>query len=338
MSFLFIPFENYKRNIGGPSTFMANLREYLNSKNFKFHSNPRKFKEGSGIFFPISYDRYILSYFKSNNLPIIQRLDGIYYPSKHGQNFEELNKDIKDIYLNYSTYIIFQSQYCKKQCFEMLEKLPSTKYSIIYNGANKKIFYPANELNNKKTSAIKFITTGNFRNLDMLEPIIAALDILSKNHKFELIILGPITNRKISKLIKRPYVKYIKRLSLNKVASQLRESDIFIYSHLNPPCPNSIIEAVSCGIPVVGFDSGSMSELLFFSKDLLAPVSDKIFQEYREFNPELLKNKIEYAIKNLDFIKKRTLEYSNLYSFEDTGNKYIEIFNLKLSDVKKINN
>ena len=265
-------------------------------------------------------------------------LDGIYYPSKHGQNFEELNKDIKDIYLNYSTYIIFQSQYCKKQCFEMLEKLPSTKYSIIYNGANKKIFYPANELNNKKTSAIKFITTGNFRNLDMLEPVIAALDILSKNHKFELIIIGPITNRKISKLIKRPYIKYIKRLSLNKVASQLRESDIFIYSHLNPPCPNSVIEAVSCGIPVVGFDSGSMSELLFFSKDLLAPVSDKIFQEYREFNPELLKNKIEYAIKNLDFIKKRALEYRNLYSFEDTGNKFIEIFNLKLSDVKKINN
>jgi glycosyltransferase involved in cell wall biosynthesis len=333
MSFLFIPFKN-KENIGGPSTFMANLKEYLILKSFKFHSNPKKFKESSGIFFPISYDKYLLSYFKNNILPIIQRLDGIYYPSKHGKNFEELNKDIKDIYSNFSTHIIFQSQYCKIQCFEMFGELSDNRYSIIYNGADKKIFYPGKKLNNKKNNTIKLITTGNFRNIDMLEPVIIALDILSPNHKFEFTIIGPISNRKISKFVKRPYVKYIKKLNLKKVADYLRTSDIFIYSHLNPPCPNSVIEAISCGIPVVSFDSGSMSELLFFSKDLLAPVSDKIFQEYREFNPILLKNKIEYALKNLDPLKKRAMEYSDLYSFENTGASYIKLFNQLLLQSK----
>jgi hypothetical protein len=70
-----------------------------------------------------------------------------------------------------------------------------------------------------------------------------------------------------------------------------------------------------------------MSELLFFAEDLLAPVSDKIFQEYREFNPVLLKNKIEYALKNPDPLKKRAMEYHNLYSFENTGDSYINLFN-----------
>jgi len=326
MSFLFIPFEN-KENIGGPSTFMTNLKEYLSLKSFNFLSNPRKLKESSGIFFPISYDKNVLSYFKNNSLPIIQRLDGIYYPSKHGREFEELNEDIKDIYFNYSTHIIFQSQYCKRQCFEMFGKLPDNKYSIIYNGADKKIFYPEKRVDNKKNNNIKLITTGNFRNIDMIEPVIMALDILSANYKFEFTVIGPISNKKISQLIKRPYIKYIKKLNLKKVADYLRASDIFIYSHLNPPCPNSAIEAISCGIPVISFDSGSMSELLFFAEDLLAPVSDKIFQEYREFNPVLLKNKIEYALKNPDPLKKRAMEYHNLYSFENTGDSYINLFN-----------
>ena len=329
MSLLFIPFKSYINEIGGPSTFMINLRDLLLSKSFKFYSNPKKINKTNGIFFPISYDPYILSYYKENNLPIIQRLDGVFYPQKHGSKYTELNKDIKDIYLNYSTYVIFQSEYCKRQCFEMLGSLPEDKYSIIYNGTNKSIFYPEKykgKLNiNRK---IKLITTGNFRNLDMIEPIILALDSLVKKYEFELTIIGPIINKEIIKLTKnKRYIKYIKKLNLKKIAAYLRESDIFIYSHLNPPCPNSVIEAISCGIPVVSFDSGSISELLFFSRDLLAPVPKKVFQEYSEFNPELLQEKIIYSFKNLELIKKRVIKYSYLYSFEDSGNSYINIFN-----------
>ena len=31
---------------------------------------------------------------------------------------------------------------------------------------------------------------------------------------------------------------------------------------LNPPCPNSLIEAISVGLPCIGFDTGSFKELL----------------------------------------------------------------------------
>ncbi len=335
MSWLFIPFKSYANYIGGPSTFMINLKDFLISKSFKFQSNPRRINTTNGIFFSITYDKFILSYFKKNNLPIIQRLDGIYYPQKHGSRYIDLNKDIKDIYLNYSTHVIFQSEYCKSQCFKMLGIIPEDKYSIIYNGTNKKIFYPVGyERIPNRNEKIKLITTGNFRNLDMIEPIILALDNLVNKYEFELTIIGPVINNEIIKLIKnKSYIRYIKKLNLKKIAIYLRESDIFIYSHLNPPCPNSVIEAISCGKPVVSFDSGSMSELLFFARDLLAPVSDKIFQKYSEFDPILLEDKIEYTFKNLKLTKERAIKYSNLYSFEDTGNNYIKLFNQLLSTI-----
>ena len=45
---------------------------------------------------------------------------------------------------------------------------------------DKKIFYPDPNKKAEIRGKIKFITTGNFRNLDMVEPIIQALDILKK--------------------------------------------------------------------------------------------------------------------------------------------------------------
>jgi len=123
------------------------------------------------------------------------------------------------------------------------------------------------------------------------------------------------------------YIRNIKKADLNEVSNTLRAADIFLYSHLNPPCPNSVIEAISCGLPVVGFNSGSMSELLFFSRDLLAPVSTRIFQEYEEFNPLALKDKIEYAFNNIKSLKNRSLGYANQYDFNETGSEYVKLFN-----------
>ncbi len=329
---LFIPFKDYKV-VGGPTTFMKNLKTYLEDNEYKYLDHSKK---AQGIFFPIIYNLKELGNLKKKKRKIIQRLDGIYYPQKHGDNYIENNKNIKDIYLNYTNFIIFQSEYSKKQCFIMLGEKCEEEYSIINNGTNKQLFYPKKDSDkNNIHGKIKLVTTGSFRNIDMIEPVVKALDSLENKISFELNIVGPIANPEIEKYFKRDYINLHGTIKLEQIADILRSTHIFIYSHLNPPCPNSVLEAISCGIPVVGFNSGAMSELCFFSSELLAEVSNDIFQEYKDFDFKKLAEKIIYVIENYDEYRNRALKNSQLYSFEECGKKYIEVFNNQLN--KKVN-
>jgi len=318
---LFIPFSDYT-SIGGPSTFMRNLRHYLDERSFEYSNQPNK---STGIFFPIQYDLHTLRQYKKNGGAILQRLDGVYYPSKHGQDYRRRNKAMKEIYLDLADLVIFQSHHSRDQCFEMFGEKKGSVYSIIVNGVNKSVFYP--ELNPRRIEKDKFrlVTTGNFRNEDMLKPLVLALDKLVSQVGFELKIIGPV-HKSLEILLDRKYVKWDGPCHPNQLAESLRGSDIFLYSHLNPPCPNSVVEAVSTGLPVVGFDSGAMSELCFFSKELLVPVSNQTFQVYEGFDHEKLSELILFALHNFDRFKENALQHSNLYGFNAMGEQYVRIF------------
>jgi len=323
---IYIPFNEYAGSIGGPSTFMANLREYLTGAGYPFIEDKNDYRNASGIFFPISFDSRVLGFFKNNNLPVIQRLDGVYYPSKHGLKYIYLNWEIKKDYLKYSDFVIFQSQYSKKECFTVLGEIDKSKYHIIYNGANKSIFSPGNKKFNK--NKIIFTAIGSFRSVDMIEPIVLALDLLKDKYNIEFKVIGPVLNKKILNFINRPYINYIEQMDKEGISSELKNTDIVIYSQLNPPCPNSVIEAISCGIPVVGFDTGSMKELLYFCPELLAYVSEDVFQRYKDFKYERLLEKMILCIENYHEFKMKFLNFSYLYDFKKTYREYMEIFEM----------
>ncbi len=293
---IFIPFKTFTRNVGGPSTFMQYLQEYMIKNNHRYYDEDSDFKKADKIFFPISYNKTILEYFKSKKYPIIQRLDGIYYPSKHGLKYLWLNRHIKREYFKYSDFIIFQSKYSRLECFTIMGELSKDKYVIINNGADKTIFYPSERKFNK--DKIIFVTTGSFRNRDMIEPVVLAMDSLKGSYDLELKVIGPITSDDVLKYTDRDYIRCLGRMDKKQIGDELRKSDILVHCQLNPACPNSVIEALSCGIPVVGFDTGAMAEVLNFAPELLANVSNEIFKQYRDFDHRKLAEKMEYCIEN----------------------------------------
>lgn len=318
---LFLPEIHY--GLGGPKTFYSNIQQILAQNSFPYHQN--SYLGCRAIFFPIEWDIHRIKVYKQTGAKIIQRLDGVYYPSKHGDQWELKNQNIRYIYENLSDWIVFQSEYCRKQCEHVMGTNYAAQSKIIINGADHNLYYPEKD-QESPSGKWELITTGNFRNRDMIEPVVLALDQVQKTHHFELTCVGPISNSDIAHFFQRDYIRHIKQLDSKEIAQYLRESDVFIYSHLNPPCPNSVIEAVSSALPVVGFDSGSMSEICFFNKDLLAPVSDQVIHEEKDFKSEVLAASIFLCLNHYSHFREVALKNANLYSWEKMGDAYLELF------------
>jgi len=316
---VFIPFDY--NNVSGIATFMRNLQSYLAKNDYR---TKKYYHHARHIFFPVQYHKSIIKRIRQKHGKIVQRLDGIWYPEKHPTDHQQRNKDVKDIYLNYADFVVFQSEYSKRQVFELYGQKPNHAFQVILNGVDKNVFYPGT--NTKLSQPVRFITTGGFRNADMLEPIVLALDELKGSIDFKLIVVGPVTHKGLMTYMDRSYIEWHNGVDIGQVANLLRASDVFIYSHLNPPCPNSVLEAISCGLPVVGFDSGAMKELCFFSKELLAPVNHDTFQRYADFDHEALKDKLELSVQQFDRFKKTSLNHCHLYDFETCGSAYLNVF------------
>jgi glycosyltransferase involved in cell wall biosynthesis len=58
------------------------------------------------------------------------------------------------------------------------------------------------------------------------------------------------------------HVDWLGILPPGQIASQARASHFLYSADLHPACPNAVIEALACGLPVVAFDTGALSELM----------------------------------------------------------------------------
>ncbi len=185
---LFIPFRRWRKSIGGPTTFMRNLQFYLDDAR---HPYPYRsfYLWGDSIFFPIHFNPAKVRRIKNRGGKVIQRLDGCHLHPDGAEDVER-NKRLSENYRHLADFIIFQSEYSKRLCAEILgdATVPST---IIHNGVHPHLFHPvAQPL--AAVEPIEFVTTGRFRSPVMLQPMLTALDSLRNRFDFRLHICGPI--------------------------------------------------------------------------------------------------------------------------------------------------
>jgi glycosyltransferase involved in cell wall biosynthesis len=50
-----------------------------------------------------------------------------------------------------------------------------------------------------------------------------------------------------------------------------RSAHLLFSADLNPACPNAVIEALACGLPVAAFDTGALRELVGAEAGVVAP-------------------------------------------------------------------
>ena len=68
-----------------------------------------------------------------------------------------------------------------------------------------------------------------------------------------------------------PEVHFAGLLPGEQIPELARSAHLFYAADLHPACPNSVIEALACGLPVVAFDTGAIPELVTGDSGRVAP-------------------------------------------------------------------
>jgi glycosyltransferase involved in cell wall biosynthesis len=192
---------------------------------------------------------------KANNPSkvLIHRLGPIFYYHR-GKKWKPYDQSIIKLTNEISDAVVFQSKWAWQEAMRLrLSKHQSCK--VIYNAVDPAIFNKSNKNGFNPKGKIKLIATSWSSNWHKGFDIYRFLDENLDFKKYAMTFIG-------NSLIKFKNIKWIKPIPSQKLAGILGQYDIYIIASRLEACSNSLIEAISCGLPTVAINSGSNPELI----------------------------------------------------------------------------
>ena len=259
---------------GGMVSFQKKFSADLNSKGIKICTDLNQAPYDGVLVIGGTRQIPQLRKVKKSGIPIVQRLNGMNWIHKkkntgikHFMRAEYGNLVLSTIRGQVADKIIYQSKF-SKDWWERKYGPTKIPNSVVHNGIDLSIYKPKSINSRPRESVRVQLVEGNFGGgYEIgLETAVGLVNMLSEEYKLpvELAVAGMISTElkmnwnQISKvpILWMGYVSPEQIIELNHSAHLLFASDI------NPACPNSVIEALACGLPVISYDTGALKELV----------------------------------------------------------------------------
>ena len=242
---------------------------------------------------------------RQRGVRIVQRLDGINWVHKkrntgvkHYLRAEYGNFILSLIRSRITTRTIYQSEFARKW-WEGWYGKTRIPYAVIHNGVDLTIYRP-NDIDERPRDRFRLlIVEGSLGGgYDMgLDHAIQLAETLHDNYgfKIELTVVGKISAEHRARVAARSRVPITWEGSVPResIPEMDRSAHVLFSADLNAACPNSVIEALACGLPVVAFDTGALNELVIGDSGRLAPYGGDPWKIEKPDIPALAKSTVE---------------------------------------------
>jgi glycosyltransferase involved in cell wall biosynthesis len=226
---------------------------------------------------------------RQRGVRIVQRLDGINWVHRkrdtglrHYLRAEYGNFILSFIRKRLAAKIIYQSKF-SKDWWEDWYGTPRASSTVIHNGVDLDAYSP--QTTSPTCPPYKLlIVEGNLGGgYDMgLDNAIQLAETLNTKHNLpiELIVVGKISDEHKAQVQSRARVpiNWMGAVARERIPEIDRSAHVLFSADLNPACPNAVIEAMACGLPVVAFDTGALNELVLNDSGRLVPYGSDLWK------------------------------------------------------------
>ncbi len=210
---------------------------------------------------------------------IVQRLDGVNWVqrvrwagSRYTIRAEYGNAMLSFIRARFADRVIYQSQFIRKwwEDWYGVAKAPAT---VIINGVDLQTYTPEGAHERPTDHFRLLLLEGSLAgglNSGLFHAV-ALAEKLSAKFPMEVVVAGKVDDATQRSLQSKVPVKFLGVIPREQIPALARSSHMMYSAEVNPPCPNSVIESLACGLPVIGFDSGSLKELVTDDAGCIVP-------------------------------------------------------------------
>jgi glycosyltransferase involved in cell wall biosynthesis len=220
---------------------------------------------------------------KREGLPVIQRLDGMNWIHrrfrtgvKHYLRAEINNFLLRFIRNRMADFVIYQSDFARSW-WERVCGETAVESSVVHNGVPLDVFTPEGSGIRPMDHIVVLMVEGNLSGgyevgLNMAIELVQRLQE-QQSLSVELHIAGQVAPEVEARweLSDVDFVRWLGVVSPDEIPALDRSAHILYSGDPNPACPNAVIEALACGLPVVAFNSGALPEIVMGDAGRLAP-------------------------------------------------------------------
>ena len=236
-------------------------------------------------------------------IPLVWNQNGVAYSGWAGEDTPRYNDPMRRLRAR-AQFVVYQSAFCRDSAERFLGHSEAAN-DILYNPVDLKKFSPAGE--RLPTTPLKLLTLGTHGYAERVLSTIRCMRALKDAAvDCSLTIAGRLgwpgagaeTRREIARLDVARMVNVLPTFTQDEAVGLYRSHHILLHSKYLDPCPTVVIEALSCGLPVIGSASGGLPELVpptcgtlisvpFSWEKLITPTGEELAAAVKSLIPQL---------------------------------------------------
>ena len=272
---------------GGGHQFLRGFVKQAEACGLRIENNRISRTTRACLFNSFNFREQRLLWTRRRSVLYVHRVDGP-VDTYRGQD-DGVDKYVHDVNQKIADKTIFQSRYSLEKHLEL--GMQFREPVVIMNAADPKIFHARGRTAFSRNRKIRLIAASWSDNVNKGATTYHWLDEHLDWQRFEFTFVGQ------SKFAFKN-IRVIPPVDSTRLADVLREHDIYITASKNDPCSNSLIEALSCGLPAVYLQSGGHPEIVnqagagFEAAEQIPGLVEKVVGDYelfqsRIFNPSI---------------------------------------------------